>query len=109
MLTRLLETNATLDVLNRPNQPLFLLNASDVVSGQVFTFDPRTLDDLCMNFDETPLTLATTASAAFPIAFTPVLLQNNSYVDAQGCAGRQIAAGDWRNQLRSAGGRYVNL
>jgi NTE family protein len=109
MLGEFLETDAKLGTLNQPNKPLVLLNASDLVSGQVFTFDPRTLDDLCMNFDETPLTLATTASAAFPIAFTPVLLQNHSYVDPQGCAGRQIPAGDWRNQLRSAGGRYVNL
>jgi NTE family protein len=109
MLGDLLETNATLATLNRPNQPLFLLNASDLVSGQVFTFDPRTLDDLCMNFDQTPLTLATTASAAFPIAFTPVLLQNQSYVDMEGCPNRQIPAGDWRAQLTEPAARYINL
>jgi NTE family protein len=109
MLTELLGTTATLATLNRPNQPLVLLNAGDLVSGQVFTFDPRTLDDLCMNFDQMPLTLATTASAAFPVAFTPVLLQNNSYVDMAGCPNRQSRGGDWRNQLSEPEGRYLNL
>jgi NTE family protein len=109
MLGRLLDTNATLATLNRPNQPLVLLNAADLVSGQVFTFDPRTLDDLCMNYDQMPLTLATTASAAFPIAFTPVLLRNNSYVDMAGCPARQKGPGDWRNQLTEPDGRYLNL
>jgi NTE family protein len=109
MLTDLLGTNATLATLNRPNQPIFLLNASDLVSGEVFTFDPPTLDDLCMNYDQTPLTLATTASAAFPIAFTPVLLQNHSYVDMAGCPNRQIAPGDWRTQLKDPRGPYGNL
>jgi NTE family protein len=109
MLTRLLETDATLATLNQRNQPLFLLNASDVVAGQVFTFDPRTLDDLCMNFDQVPLVLATTASAAFPIAFTPVLLQNNSYVDRAGCRNRQMLADDWRVQLTEQDSRYLNF
>ena len=109
MLTDLLDTKATLATLNRPNQPIFLLNAADLVSGEVFTFDPPTLDDLCMNYDQTPLTLATTASAAFPIAFTPVLLQNHSYVDMAGCPNRQIVPGDWRTQLKSPSGPYDNL
>jgi NTE family protein len=109
MLTELLGTNATLATLNTPNKPLVLLNASDLVAGQVFTFDPKTLDDLCMNFDQMPLTLATTASAGFPIAFPPVLLQNHSYVDVTGCPARQIPAGPWRNQLTDPAGRYIDL
>ena len=109
MLTRLLNTNATLATLNTPGQPLVLLNAADLVSGQVFTFDPRTLDDLCMSYDQIPLTLATTASAAFPVAFSPVLLQNNSYVDMAGCPARQNPPVVWRNQLTEPDARYIDL
>lgn len=109
MITKVLGTKATLAEFNKPNQPLVLLNASDMVAGEVFTFDPATLDDLCMNYDQIPVALATTASAAFPIAFTPVLLQNHSYVDTTGCPGRQMPAADWRNELTAPGGRYANL
>jgi len=106
MLGDVLQTHATLGELNVPGKPLFLFNASDMVAGEIFTFDPQTIDDLCMSFDRMPLTLAATASAAFPIAFTPVLLRNDSYPT---CPAKQMPAGNDLQQLKGDGGRYANL
>ena len=53
--------------LNKPSEQLTLLNATDMVAGQVFTFDRQTLDDVCMDYDRVPVSLGVTASAAFPI------------------------------------------
>ncbi len=106
MLADLLQTKATLAEINRPGVPIFLMNASDMVAGEVFTYDPATLDDLCMDYDTIPLSLAVTSSAAFPFAFTPVLLRNDSYA---GCKGRQIPPGNWATALATPSGRYANL
>ena len=80
MLEDLLETNATLGAINQPGKPLTLLNATDLIAGQVFTFDRQTLDDVCMDYDRIPISLGVNASAAVPIAYTPVLLRDDSYL-----------------------------
>ena len=67
--------------LNQPGRQLTLLNDTDMVAGQVFTFDRATLDDVCMDYDRVPVSLGVTASAAFPVAFTPVLLHDDSYLE----------------------------
>ena len=55
MIEDLLQTEtATLSVFSRSDGPLILLNATDLVSGQVFTFDPNTLDDICMDYNRVP-------------------------------------------------------
>jgi NTE family protein len=108
MIEDLLQTKATMSALNGPGKPLVLLNATDMVAGQVFTFDRATLDDVCMDYDRVPVSLGVTASAAFPIAFTPVLLRNDSYL-AAGCPGRRNAHLPYQAQLQSASGSYSNL
>ena len=108
MIEDLLQTNATMNVLSQPGKPLILLNATDMVSGQVFTFDRDTLDDICMDFDRVPVSLGVTASAAFPIAFTPVLLRNDSYLPG-GCPGKRTGPSAWRLPLEIPGGSYANL
>lgn len=106
MVGDILQTQATLRELNAPGKPLILMNASDMVAGQVFTFDPETLDDLCMDYDSVPVSLAATSSAAFPFAFTPILLKNDSYPH---CQGTQMPPGDWQTALTVPSGRYANL
>ena len=108
MLEDLLQTKATMSAINQPGQQLTLLNATDMVAGQVFTFDRPTLDDLCMDYDRVPVSLGVNASAAVPIAFTPVLLRDDSYL-ASGCPGQRNAHLPYRVPLQLAGGPYANL
>ncbi len=108
MIEDLLQTDATMAAFDRPGKPLILLNATDMVAGQVFTFDRATLDDVCMDYDRVPVSLGVTASAAFPIAFPPVLLRNDSYLPS-GCPGRRNAHLPYRLPLQVAGGAYANL
>jgi NTE family protein len=108
MIEDLLQTNATMTALNQPGKPLILLNATDMVAGQVFTFDRASLDDVCMDYDRVPVSLGVTASAAFPIAFPPVLLLNDSYLPT-GCLGRRSAHLPYRLPLQVPGGAYANL
>jgi NTE family protein len=100
--------DTTLARFNQPGQPVILMNASDMVAGEIFSFEPAMFDDLCMSFDRVPVSLAVTASAAFPFAFTPVLLKNDSYPPGN-CLGRQQPPGNWHNALGVPAGRYTNL
>lgn len=69
---------ARFEALNRPGRPFIVLNATDMASGEVFAFTPKRFDDICSDFDQQPVSVGVAASAAFPIAFTPVAFQNYS-------------------------------
>ncbi|HYM02956.1 MAG TPA: patatin-like phospholipase family protein [Stellaceae bacterium] len=106
MLGLFLETNATMATLNQKGKPVVVLNASDMTSGEVFSFMPFVLDDMCLSFDDLPVVVAVSASAAVPVAFSPVMLKNESW---SGCRGAQTPAGDWRTLLSADGGAYTNI
>jgi NTE family protein len=106
MLRRFLETDATMATLNQKGKPLVVLNASDMTAGEVFSFTPGTLDDMCLSFDEMPVAVAVSASAAVPVAFSPVLLKDSAWF---GCEGQRRPPGDWRTPLVVDGGAYANI
>ena len=66
------------DLYGRPGAPLVILNATDMAAGEVFSFLPSRFDDLCSDLSRFPLAGGVAASAAFPVALTPVSLKNFS-------------------------------
>ena len=92
--------------LRRPGAPLIVMNATDMESGEVFAFTPERFDDLCSDLAQLPLAVAVAASAAFPVALSPMSLRNYSYEDCKGT----IPGGGWiAAQLTRPLPRYVNL
>ena len=92
--------------LRRPGAPLLVMNATDMESGEVFAFTPQRFDDLCSDLDQLPLSVAVAASAAFPVALSPMSLRNFSYEDCKGA----IPGGGWISaELTLPLPRYINL
>jgi NTE family protein len=90
----------------RRGAPIVLLNATNMASGDVFSFTDSRFDDLCSDLSRFPLAGAVAASAAFPVLLTPLSLKN--YSAAPGCAvDRQ--PGWMRAALNGSITRYVNL
>jgi NTE family protein len=92
--------------LRRPGAPLVVMNATDMESGEVFAFTPQRFDDLCSDLDQLPLSVAVAASAAFPVALSPMSLRNYSYEECKGA----IPGGGWISaELTLPLPRYINL
>ncbi len=68
--------HATFKDLNTPNSPLILINASDLGNGVRFSFVQEYFDLICSNINDYPIARAVAASAAVPVAFNPVVVQN---------------------------------
>ncbi|MEI9931522.1 MAG: patatin-like phospholipase family protein [Rhizomicrobium sp.] len=75
------ETYGTL--LDAHRRPFLVLNSADMVEGQPFPFTQEMFDLLCSDLSRTKLSVGVAASAAFPIAFSPVTLKNYSRCAAQ--------------------------
>jgi NTE family protein len=106
MLAEFLDTRATMAALNQRGKPVIVLNATDMTAGEVFSFTPTTLDDMCLRFDDLPVVTAVAASAAVPVAFSPVLIKNAAWFD---CQGVRKPPGAWRPILSIDGGAYTNI
>ena len=92
--------------LRRPSAPLIVMNATDMESGEVFAFTPQRFDDLCSDLDQLPLSVAVAASAAFPVALSPMSLRNYSYEDCKST----IPGGGWiAAELTLPLPRYTNF
>src|SRR6185437_5351880 len=74
---RLYENKTYADLYGRSRAPIVILNATDMSSGEVFSFTRDRFDDLCSDLAPFPIAAAVAASAAFPIALTPLTLKNN--------------------------------
>jgi predicted acylesterase/phospholipase RssA len=70
-------------LLDHKRRPFLLLNAADMVEGIPFPFTQRKMDLLCSDLSQFPLATAVAASAAFPVALSPVTLTNYSRCPAQ--------------------------
>jgi NTE family protein len=69
---------ATLRDLGRPGRPGVWINASDIHGKTPFIFEPVTFAAICSDYGSYPLAEAVAASAAVPIVFAPVVIQNYS-------------------------------
>jgi NTE family protein len=97
--------DARMDALNQPGKPLVILNATDMAGGESFGMIPRRFDDICSQLDALPVATGVAASAAFPIALTPVDFKNYS----KDCKG-ELRAADWaRIGLAHGSVPYLNL
>jgi NTE family protein len=63
------------DLLARP-RPRVWINASDVYNRTAFIFAPVTFSALCSDITSYPVSLAVAASAAVPVVFTPIVIQD---------------------------------
>jgi NTE family protein len=71
-----LYNHATLkDLLSRP-RPRVWINASDIYNRTAFIFAPVTFSALCSDLSTYPVSLAVAASAAVPVVFAPIVIQN---------------------------------
>lgn len=91
----------------RPRHPpLLVLNAADMATGERFPLVQRQLDRLCLDLRDIALADAVSASAAFPIALTPMRLPDRSPCPAQSSGrGRAVIDG----LLNEAGERRAAL
>jgi len=80
---------------NAPNgwrRPFLIVNAADMTQEQPFAFQQDQFDLLCSDLEQLPLSVAVAASAAFPVALSPVTLVN--YTEPGGCMAQREAGDD---------------
>src|SRR4029077_9483665 len=63
-------------LVERKRRPYLILNAADMVEGTPFPFTQYTMDLLCSDLSKVKLSTAVAASAAFPVALSPITLKN---------------------------------
>lgn len=57
-------------------RPMLVINATEMVSGELFQFAQEQFDDLCSDLGPMPLARSVAASMAVPILFSPITLWN---------------------------------
>jgi NTE family protein len=71
-----LYNHATFKDLLRRTRPRVWINASDIYNRTTFIFAPVTFSALCSDLSSYPVSLAVAASAAVPVVFAPIVIQN---------------------------------
>ena len=67
---------ATYNDLLRRTRPRVWINAADIYDRTAFIFAPVTFSALCSDLASYPVSLAVAASAAVPVVFAPIVIQN---------------------------------
>jgi NTE family protein len=92
--------------LMRPGTPLVLLNATDMGTSEAFAFTAQHFNDICSDLGALPISVGVAASAAFPVALSPMSLKVYS---GPTCVGA-VPEDSWiKKDLTLAGPRYLNL
>jgi|SRR5208282_284431 len=86
--------NATFKELNTGRRPAVWINASDIYDRTAFLFSPVTFSALCSDLRTYPISLAVAASAAVPVVFAPVVIQNYP-------GGCPVALPEWVERVRN--------
>ena len=86
--------HATYRELLRNRRPTVWINASDIYDRTAFLFSPVTFSALCSDLTSYPISLAVAASAAVPVVFAPIVIQNYP-------GGCPIALPEWVQRVRS--------
>jgi NTE family protein len=71
------------DLPGKTRRPYIVLNAADMASGSVFSFNQDQFDLICADLADLKIADAVSASAAFPVALSPLTLKNRAPCDAQ--------------------------
>jgi len=69
---------ATLGDFRNEKGPIIAIHATDIGTGERFTFIPDFFRLICSDWESFPVARAVTASSAVPIAFAPVTLENHA-------------------------------
>ena len=102
---RQLFSHKTFAELNQPGKPYLILNTTDMATGEIFAITPGRFDDICANLDQQPISASVAASAAVPVIFSPVALQNYSATHCQG-----VTPSQWiTKRLSGTFAPYINL
>jgi NTE family protein len=85
---------ATFRSLLFERRPRIWINASDVYNRTPFVFGRTAFSALCSDLANYPVSLAVAASAAVPVVFTPIVIQNYP-------GGCQVPLPDWVARVRA--------
>uniref|UniRef100_A0A9E7ZVH0 Patatin-like phospholipase family protein n=1 Tax=Bosea sp. NBC_00436 TaxID=2969620 RepID=A0A9E7ZVH0_9HYPH len=106
---------ATLGDLQSSGGPRLLLHATDLYNRAPFPFEPASFQAICSDFSAFPLSHAVAASAAVPVLFAPVVVENYNAACPAG-ANRPVPAGVeagirdvWTRYATASDLRYLKL
>lgn len=74
-LDEVLFQKATFGDLRQRSRIKTWINATDMANNTPFLFSPETFDALCSDLSQVPISEAVAASAAFPLVFSPIVLE----------------------------------
>lgn len=100
--------------MTQSGKPRILMNATDMSSGEVFSFTPEHFDDICSDLNALPISAGVASSAAFPVALSPYNLKDYNAPSVGPCKGA-IPKDEWiakdlgASPLSDQATRYIDV